>query len=615
MLDFLRIVPLFSDLPDDDLERLASKVEVVRLRAGEELFAQDSPGDRAYIIQDGEVEVIRTTDGRAVLLSVRGRGDVIGEMSLLESAPRNASVRAHSDAVLLGIGQEEFDHLLNTSTAALRALLHTVLARLRATEIVVRQSEKMAQLGTLTAGVAHELNNPAAAVARAAGQLSAAIVEWSAAQTRLSRLALTAEQHDVLDELEHKVPELARRPPELDSLARSDREEELENWLDDEGIEDAWELAPILVNLDYQPDDLASLASQFGPELLATIVGWLGALYTAHNLLAEINYGAGRIAEIVKALKSYSYLDQGPVQSVDIHKGIDESLMILRHKLKTGISVRRDYAPDLPKIEAYGSELNQVWTNLIDNAADALNGQGQIIISTRCEEDCWIVVEVEDNGPGIPADIQQRIFDPFFTTKPVGKGTGLGLYIAYNIVVDKHRGDIKLHSQPGRTCFQVWLPVQLNAAQILPPLQPFPKVSEEQLRRILEETRTIAVVGISARGDRPSHTVPAYLQGQGYRIIPVNPSLDKILGEQAYPDLKSIPEPVDVVLIFQRSEAVPPTVDDAIAIGAKVVWMQQGIVNERAAETALAAGLEVVMDTCMRTVHQRLKSQLKPVAR
>ena len=181
-----------------------------------------------------------------------------------------------------------------------------------------------------------------------------------------------------------------------------------------------------------------------------------------HNLLAEIGAGVGRISQIVKALKTYSYLDQAPVQAVDVREGLEDTLLILRGKLNEGISVRREYAPDLPRIQGHGSELNQVWTNLIDNAADAVDGKGEIVLRTRREGD-FVIVDVQDNGPGIPAEIKDRIFDPFFTTKPVGQGTGLGLDISYNIVVNKHRGDIKVNSEPGKTVFEVWLPLNFEA--------------------------------------------------------------------------------------------------------------------------------------------------------
>ena len=225
---------------------------------------------------------------------------------------------------------------------------------------------------------------------------------------------------------------------------------------------DAWEFTSTLVDLKFSNDDLASLADEFSAPQLPAIIGLMNSTYTVHNLLAEVSQGAGRISDIVKALKSYSFLDQAPAQAVDVADGLENTLLILRSKLKDGISVRREYATDLPQIEAYGSELNQVWTNILDNAADALNGHGEITIRTRRENE-WVVVEIVDNGPGIPPEIQPRIFDAFFTTKAPGHGTGLGLDISYNIVVYKHHGDIKVFSEPGNTCFQVWLPINFEA--------------------------------------------------------------------------------------------------------------------------------------------------------
>ena len=333
---------------------------------------------------------------------------------------------------------------------------------LRESETMLRQSEKMAVLGTLTAGVAHELNNPAAAVKSGVGQLEAAIVQFEQAQSQLRRLDLTAAQQSELQHLTHEVLEQAARPPELNALARSDREGELETWLEEHGMPDAWKLAPTLVNLKYDAAGLTALAESFAPDQLSAIISSLDATYAVHSLLKEIGQSTGRISEIVKALKSYSYLDQAPVQAVDVHEGLDNTLLVLGHKLKSGISVRQEYAHHLPNIQANGSELNQVWTNIIDNAADALGEQGEITIRTRQEGE-WVVIEIEDDGPGIPAEIQPRIFEPFFTTKPPGQGTGLGLDISYNIVVHKHRGNIKVVSEPGKTCFQVWLPVTPEA--------------------------------------------------------------------------------------------------------------------------------------------------------
>jgi signal transduction histidine kinase/predicted CoA-binding protein len=607
--EFLKKIPMFANLPEADLESLCQMVTEIRLQAGAELFNEGSAGNEAYVIKEGQIEIVKSSNGRQVLLAVRKAGEVIGEMSLLDSAPRFATGRARTESLLLAIRHEDLDHLLNTSSSAAKAMLYTFTARLRSSEMILRQGEKMAQLGTLTAGIAHELNNPASAARRGAEQLQDAVQRLQETHRELSRFSLTEVQEAQLAALDELALQRARQPVNLGPLDRSDREEQVEEWLAEHGLEAGWDLAPTLVRLGYQEAQLQHLLETFDTQQFETVVHWLEATYSVYELLEEIRQGSARIGEIVKALKTYVYLDQAPVQSVDIHEGLDNTLVMLRSKLKSGVVVQRQFAPDLPHIQAYGSELNQVWTNIIDNAIDAMDGKGEITLRTRLEGE-WVVVEIEDNGPGIPPEIQPKLFSPFFTTKPVGKGTGLGLNISYNIV-QKHGGEIKLFSRPGMTCFEVRLPLDFEKVQ--PGSQAVGNLvspGDEKLHQILEDTHEIAVVGISSRPDSPAHSVPAYLQQHGYHIYPVNPNLDEVLGEKAYPDLLALPKAVDVVLIFRRSEVVPDIVDKAIQIGAKVVWMQEGIINQAAAEMARRAGLEVVMDTCMRATHKRLVGRL-----
>ena len=335
---------------------------------------------------------------------------------------------------------------------------------LRESEIMLRQREKMAQLGTLSAGVAHELNNPVAAISSSAGHLQSILGQLGELQLRWDTLALTEPQRMKLRELMQLAKERAFQPLVMDTLDRSDKEGELESFLKGEGLTDVWKFTSALVEMGYDSSKVRALTDTFDSDQLSTILSCLTDTYTAHSLSTTIGQASERITNIVKALKSYTYLDQDPILGVDIHEGLDNTLLIMRSKLEPNITVHREYSLEVPKIHAYGSELNQVWTNILDNAADAVEGEGEIVLRTRRDGDC-VVVEIEDNGHGIPEKIQTRVYDAFFTTKAPGHGTGLGLNISYNIVVQKHRGSIRLLSQPGKTIFRVQLPINFQAIE------------------------------------------------------------------------------------------------------------------------------------------------------
>jgi signal transduction histidine kinase len=325
-------------------------------------------------------------------------------------------------------------------------------------EVMLRQSERLATLGRLSAGMAHELNNPTAIARQGAEQLRTSIARLERAQFALGAAGLSSEQQDLIAEFAKEAEARAKKPSSLDPVARNDLEQEVEDWLDRNGIEDPWEHASTLVAMGLYAAELEDLTKSLDAAVAPRVIDYFGSQFTAYTLLEEIGHGARRIAEIVKALKGYSYMDQAPVQSVDVAEGLNDTLVMLSSKLRDGINVVLDYAEDLPRIQGYGSELNQVWTNLIDNAISAMGGTGALELKTYQDDD-WVVVEVADSGPGIPIEAQEKIFDPFYTTKAPGEGTGLGLNISHGIVVEKHGGQISVESTPGATRFTVKLPI------------------------------------------------------------------------------------------------------------------------------------------------------------
>jgi signal transduction histidine kinase len=458
--EFLRQVPLFADLPDENLKWLMDNGEHIALGAGAVLMEEGSLPDAFYVVLDGDFEVSKQSNGREVVLALRGAGEMMGELSLIEDRPRTATVRAVTESHLLKISRDVFKDLLCGNANTALAILRTVISRLRTTEAMVGQNEKLASLGTLSAGLAHELNNPAAAAKRSAGQMRVTISNWLRARGAVDALHLEPELSEVVvRRLRDDVARVAQTPTKIDSLTRSDREAEIEEFLDEYKLDDAWEYAPALVTYGWDAKSLRQWREQFEPAQLPVIIRWLATGYLVHSLIDEVNESTGRVSEIVKAVKNYTYLDQAPIQEIDVGEGLENTLVILKHKLKEGVNVSRDYDPAMPRIEAFASELNQVWTNIIDNAIDAMKGHGDLMLKTRANGD-KVLVEISDNGPGIPENVLPRIFEPFYTTKGVN-GTGLGLHISYNIV-QKHRGKIDVDSNSNGTRFVVTLPKRLR---------------------------------------------------------------------------------------------------------------------------------------------------------
>jgi signal transduction histidine kinase len=457
-LNDLRKSPLFQGLSDEELQKLMDMAEPVSLRAGEILIKQGDLGDSAYVVITGEFEIQKQAGQSLIRIDVRNPGDVVGEMALLSQGPRNATVIAKTDSETLRIPKEAFEKLLSSSTTAALAVLHWVMARLIQNESLLHQQEKMAALGTMSAGLAHELNNPAAAAQRSAAELNKALLRLQVLTHQIESTAFKENQTEWLNDFMRESSRRFLSPVKLEALERIELVDQLQEWLEANGVEAAWEFAPALVSFGWKVEELEKLK---GSAFFDLSIQWLGIGCLTLGLLSEVRHATERMSQIVRAMKSYTYLDQAPLLEVDVHEGLENTLVIMQHKLKQGVTVKREYSPNLPRIEAYASELNQVWTNIIDNAVDAMNGKGEISLRTYAEDN-HVIIEITDNGPGIPAEIQSRIFDPFFTTKPPGKGTGLGLHISHDIVANRHHGQLLLESQPGRTKFKVVLPVRMN---------------------------------------------------------------------------------------------------------------------------------------------------------
>jgi signal transduction histidine kinase len=455
-LAVLRRTPLFAELSDEDLAWIGAACEPLDLAAGSVLAAEGDPGDALFVVVSGEIEVVKRSRTTDVPLAVLGPGEIVGEMAVLEDRPRNATVQAAGTARVLRIRRGAILDLLRNRPTATMSMLRTVTGRLRSTEAMLREREKLAALGVLSAGLAHELNNPAAAVQRSAALLPGALAELARAAEALGPAVSDPAVAGLVAELASgAAPGGADRAP-LDPLAASDLELALEGSLERHGVDDAAALASALLGGGWDEERVERVASAVAAPAFRAVIRWVGAAAAAHALVDEVATGARRISEIVRAVKEYTFMDRAPVQQVDLRAGLDNTLVILRPKLRDGITVVREYDPDLPEIEAFGSELNQVWTNLLDNAADALGGHGTIRIRAfRRGPDA--VVLICDDGPGIAPEVRDRIFEPFFTTKPPGSGTGLGLHISHGVIA-RHGGRIEVRSRPGETCFEVTVP-------------------------------------------------------------------------------------------------------------------------------------------------------------
>jgi signal transduction histidine kinase len=451
--DLLR-VPVFVDLPDDQIAWFISQATEMLLKAGDSYFRQGDTADAMFVILDGQLQARGEIGGETVVIAMKP-GDVTGVLPFSRMKQFTVGVRAITDARVLRFPSSCFPELMQKMPELTQRLVGLMADRIRETTRWEQQRDRLASLGKLSAGLAHELNNPASAAKRAASQLRDILKKIRDASHELGRRNLSPAQKSEIEKLETAFVQSDEIPP--DPLAISDLEEQLDSLLRSHGQNDMWQMAAELARKNIKPAALESLFTTLDAQTARAALVRIAASVEIAALLNEIENGTSRISELVKAIKEYTYMDQTPLQNVDIVKSLETTLTIMNHKLKRGVTVRRDYQRIPLLVNSFGSELNQVWTNIIDNAVDAMAGQGELRIRTYREDNC-VVVEIADNGPGIPPDIQSRIFEPFFTTKRVGEGTGLGLDTAQRIV-KKHRGNIQVTSKPGDTRFQVWLPL------------------------------------------------------------------------------------------------------------------------------------------------------------
>lgn len=466
-IDELRPLFLFEKLDDDQLGWLADYGKVHQYEAGAAITRQGEPAEFFLVLLDGQVALTKNVQGDEIELTRSDQKGVYGGAVQAYMGDRieqiyQSTMRAVTPCRVFALPARKFSHAIHEWFPMAIHLLEGLFFGMTSGRQLIDQRERLTALGTITAGLTHELNNPAAAASRASSELGEHLM---AAQKRLAQLAADGVDCDRLEELVVSQEGLAKRAaqaPARTPMQVSDAEDELGDRLAELGVDDAWELAPGLVGAGFGVCDVAEVAQAVGEEHLLAAVRWLAEMLEIAQLQAEITDATTRITTLLGSAKQYSQLDRAPNQTVDLRELLDSTLIMLKRKIGDGVRVQTSYDPGLPPIPVYAAELNQVWTNIIDNALYAMGGSGTLSVRTAREGD-RALVEIGDTGSGIPEDHQAQIFTPFFTTKPVGQGTGLGLDISWRIVVNRHGGDIRVESVPGDTRFQVLLPINGRA--------------------------------------------------------------------------------------------------------------------------------------------------------
>lgn len=447
-------VPPFAGLPEDQISWFISQSRELHLSAGDIFVRQDEPAEAMFVILEGQLQGRGEFNGEAFVFELEP-GDVTGILPFSRMKRATVTGRAITASRLLRFPASEFTPLIQKMPELAKRLVALMSDRIRETTRMEQQRDRLASLGKLSAGLAHELNNPASAAKRAASQLRETLIRIRNASHELGRRDLTPAQKAEIEKLETSLTD--RQDPPADALTISNLEDQIDTLLRSHGQNDLWQLASGLARKNVSVDVLDSLFANLDVETVRAALIRISASVDIADLLNEIESSTSRISDLVRAIKEYTFMDQAPIQNVDIIKSLETTLTILNYKIKHGVTVKRDYQKVPLLVNSFGSELNQVWTNIIDNAIDAMNGKGELRVRTYKEDDC-VVVEIGDNGPGISPEVESHIFEPFFTTKGVGEGTGLGLDTVQRLV-RKHRGNIQVNSKPGDTRFQIWLPL------------------------------------------------------------------------------------------------------------------------------------------------------------
>jgi len=456
--DLRKRVSEFEGLPDDQIEWFLSQSTELRLKAGDVYARQGEAADAMFVILEGHMQGRGEIGGDTRVFDLEP-GDITGVLPFSRMKQFTFSGRAETDSLALRFPASLFPELIQKMPVLTQRLVGLMSDRIREVTRMEQQLDRLASLGKLSAGLAHELNNPASAAKRAASQLRETLKRIRDASLELGRRELTAAQRSEIEKLEASLTKVDGPPP--DALTASDLEDRLDSLLRSHGQNDLWQLAADLAHKNFKPEALEQLFAAFDAGTARAALVRISASVEIADLLNQIESSTARISDLVCAIKEYTFMDQAPVQNVDIVKTLETTLTIMNHKLKRGVEVKRDYEKSPLLVNSFGSELNQVWTNLIDNAIDAMGGKGELRVRAHRDGEC-AVVEIGDNGPGIRPEIEAHIFEPFFTTKGVGEGTGLGLDTVQRIV-KKHRGNIQLRTKPGDTVFQVWLPLGQSA--------------------------------------------------------------------------------------------------------------------------------------------------------